>query len=166
MHKKISLSALVFALFLGAAMTCQAAGPYGYGPQLSPEQLQSAQKIFNDHYAGMDATRQALTAKRAELDAQLASPEPDSGRIEQLSREIGELRGKMLSARASVRSQLAKNGLPPDYFGPGNNSWNDNGGVWQGPGWHHNGGWGHHRGYRGHRGDWGPRGGWGCGGCW
>ena len=90
----------------------------GYGPQMTPQQLESAREIVGRGYANMDSTRQALAAKRNELDSLLASPNPDGARIEQLSREIGELRGKMLSARAQVRSELIQKGLSPDFLGP------------------------------------------------
>lgn len=111
--------------------------------------MATLQKIFNDNYADMNATRQALTEKRAQLDAELASPNPDRNKIESLSREIGDLRGKMLSARAQVRAELAKKGLPANPYGPGDYGWGDNPEVWQGQGWHHRaprhhggGGWG------------------------
>lgn len=165
--KKIAVLALACGMIFGMASMSQAAGPVGsdygcpaYGMQLTPEQMEKARKIFTDNYAGMESTRQALAAKRAELSDQLNSTAPDRAKIESLSREIGELRGKLLSARAEVRANLAKEGLPVDFYGPNA----PQRGYEYGPnrGWHHghgphHGGWG--RGW--HRG-WG-----GCmGGCW
>lgn len=161
LSKKLCAFAFACGLALCASQT-SAAGEMGcpmwgnsYGPQMTPQQLETAQEIIGRGYANMDSTRQALAAKRNELDSILASPNPDSGRIEQLSREIGELRGKMLSARAQVRSELIQNGLSPDFLGPNGLGREDN---YAPPrGYHH----GHYHGWRGHRG------GHGCMmGCW
>lgn len=162
--KSFASLAIAAALVLGAS--AGQAQPDGVPPayQMQPyrgltaQQEQEAQKIFVDNYAEMEATRQALAAKRMELDQQLASPSPDKGKIERLSREIGELRGKMLSARADVRAKLNQKGLPPDYFGPNYDYGRGYGPCWDAPqgGWDRGYGWYHH-GYRGH----GHR-----GGCW
>lgn len=129
-----------------------------YMSQMSPEQMEVAREIIGRNFANVESSRQALNAKRQELDALLTSPNPDASRIESLSREIGELRGKMLSARAQIRSQLAQKGLPADFLGPDGPERPDNFGGPQG--YHHNrsrhGGWGHGR---------GPSASYGCG-CW
>lgn len=154
--KQISILTLLCALTFAAAGTSFAVGPDDdyddnlYGPQLSQEQMAQARKIFNDNYASMEATRKALTAKRAELDAQLASPTPDKAKIESLSREIGELRGKILSSRVEVRTQLEKQGLPSDFYGPAPAPRND----------FRRGDFRHHHGRRGHGCPW--RGMYGC----
>lgn len=137
LNKKIALIALAATLLCGFAANGEAAfhgpgapapapgqGNFGapcpaFGPGLSPEQMQQAQQIFNESFASMDGTRQTLAAKRAELNALLASPNPDKGQIERLSTEIGQLRGKMLAARADVRAKLQQQGLPADFYGPG-----------------------------------------------
>lgn len=128
----------------------------GYGNQLSQEQINAAREIINRNFANMDSTRQTLNAKRAELDSLLASPNPDSARIEELSRDIGQLRGKMLAARAGVRSELAKKGLSPDFLSPApQGNWEQ---QYVGPQPYHHG----HPRHRGH----GYGRGYGCGGCW
>lgn len=183
-YRKLALIALVATVFCAFAANGQAAfyGPGesapdpenydapcpAFGPGLSPEQMRQAQKIFDENFASMDATRQELAAKRAELNALLASPNPDRGKIERLSADIGQLRGKMLAARADVRAKLQQQGLPADFYGPnGPRGW----GYGPNPGWGcpgmmwDNG----HRGWHGYRGGpWhhGPRhGGRGHGGC-
>lgn len=161
--KKLAVLALACGMVFGMASIGEAAGPMGpdygcpaYGMQLTPEQMEKARKIFTDNYAGMESTRQALAAKRAELAAQLDSPAPDRAKIESLSREIGELRGKMLSARAEVRANLAREGLPTDFYG----SSAPQRGYEYGPyrGWHH--GYGRHHGGGWHHGWGGCMGGW------
>ena len=162
--QKLAFFLFVMALLLMAPQSHAAdwgcpAWNNSYGPQMNPQQMEMAREIIGRNFANMDSTRQALAAKRQELDALLASPNPDAGRIEKLSREIGELRGKMLAARAQIRSQLAQKGLSPDFLGPDAPERQDNFGGPQA--YHHNryrhGGWGHGRGHGA------P---YGCGGCW
>lgn len=158
---------LAVALFTAAiigfgALSAEAASGYRKGTQfnspmdqqqLTPEQLEKARQIFDDNYEQMDEARHILNSKRAELDRELNSPNPDSGRIASLSQEIGILRGQMLAARAQARNQLARQGLPPDCFGP---CWGGRGCgmMYNGQGyngWHH----GNYRRHHGHRSDWG-----------
>lgn len=157
MSKKLFM--LLFACgLLFAAGQGQAAGFYGPGadnynaPQANPGQADAAREIIDSNYAKLGGTLEALAAKRDELDALLASPNPDGARIESLSREIGELRGKVLAARAQIRSQLAQKGLSPNFLGSNRADPDDN----YGPrGYHHN---------RRHHGGMGYR---GCpAGCW
>lgn len=148
--------ALAAILVLGFAGISQARGHGGWddGPRynapISPEQQEKAEKIFSSYYEKMDSVRQALITKRAELDAQMSSPSPDKAKIESLSREIGELRGKMLAARTDLRAQLDKEGLPMGYghMSPGYGHM----GSGYGMGMHH-GGYGH-GGYGGRGGCW------------
>ena len=190
--KKLTTLALAAILALGAAGAAQAAGrdyrPDAQAwPGLSTEQQAKAKKIHDETVADTSGTREKLRAKRAELDAQLASPEPDKDKIESLSREIGELRGKLMAARVDLRAKLAKEGIPAEAFepapgprngfGPGNGPANAGPGYGPGPCWGPNGhgyGYGYHHGRRGghHRGGWGG-GNWGGGyapmggcGCW
>ncbi|WP_165078713.1 MULTISPECIES: periplasmic heavy metal sensor [unclassified Desulfovibrio] len=192
-NKKLTTLALAAILALGMAGAAQAAGrdyrpdaqAYQAYPGLSTEQQAKAKKIHDETVAATSETREKLRAKRAELDAQLASPEPDKDKIESLSREIGELRGKLMAARVDLRAKLAKEGIPAEAyeaapgprngFGPGNGGpanagpgygpapcWGPNGGY--GYGYHHGRRGGHHRG--GWGGNWGggyaPQGGCGC----
>lgn len=190
--KKCTTLALAGILALGMAGAAQAAGR-DYRPDaqvypgLSAEQQAKAKKIHDETVAGTSETREKLRAKRAELDAQLASPEPDKDKIESLSREIGELRGKLMAARVDLRARLAREGIPAEAFeagpgprpgfGPGNGPANAGPGYGPGPCWGPDGGYGYgyHHGRRGghHRGGWGGGANWGGGygprggcGCW
>lgn len=171
MKKFMLCAALCGLLFTGGA--AQAAGFNGPGPRggdnqgwnqsLTPQQRQQAEKIFTENFSSMDETRQLLAQKRQQLDSELASDNPDPALIEALSREIGDLRGKMLAARVKVRSQLSEQGLPRDFYGPGGPR--PRKGKQRGPEVWHGGrhGHGHDRGY-----GYGMMGPWrGCmGGCW
>lgn len=160
--KIFAMAAFISTIALGWAPTAQAANDAPPLPQQgwSQEQWAEARRIFDETNAGMTTTRQELASKREILDRELAKPNPDAGTIEKLSREIGELRGRMLSARATARSRLAERGLPADCYGPCASYYPYPGpmmgyGDWDRP----------HR-PRHHGGHHGPRGGWGCGGMW
>lgn len=169
LNSRLALMALAATLVCGFGVPSQAAfygpangpeGAVGDGPadfdapfpdypgNLTPEQIQGAQKIFNDSYAGMDQTRKELAVKRAELNAELDSANPDKAKIERLATEIGQLRGKMMAARADVRAKLKAQGLPVDFYGPRGFNGGRN---WRGP----------NRGWQGQN---GPA--WGCPGMW
>lgn len=122
--KKLGSAALAALLALGVAAWAEAANGRQYRPDaqaypgLSAEQEAAARKLFSESAANTSQIREQLRAKRAELDAQLASPEPNKSKIESLSREIGELRGKLMAARVELRSRLADEGIPGEAFDP------------------------------------------------
>lgn len=158
MNKKFfMIAALACALTLGATICAEAADGRAqryqiqpYGQALTPDQREQARQIYNETFAATERTRQELADRRDRLDRELSSPNPDGGRIEALSREIGELRGKLLAARAEARARLAQQGLPPDGYGA----------YWDGPRgdyWHR--GWNRHYNGRWHGHGHGP-------GCW
>lgn len=90
------------------------------------------------------AIQRQLDAKIQDLNDEMASDSPNRGRIEQLSKEIGELRGKELGRR--VDNGQRGFGGPERYFGPRYR--NGYGGCdnYYGNGWHHRGA--HHGGGR------------------
>lgn len=149
----ISLCACGMLMLAGQVQAHDQEAGHFWGAPNNSQQSEMARDIIERNYANMEGTLQSLSAKRNELDALLASPNPDSAKIESLSREIGELRGKVLAARAQIRSQLIQNGLSPNFLGSEQGNPNNYGGP---RGYHHYGP--RHRG-------WGPMG--GCmGGCW
>lgn len=81
-------------------------------PQAAP-----APDIYADYYNKLGALRQAIINKHMELEAVLNSPQPDNGRIESISRDIGILQGKILSARAALQAQMQKQGVSPEILG-------------------------------------------------
>lgn len=174
--KTLVAMAIVSACGLGTAIESNAAAGFNgpnyqaqpYGPNATPDQWGEAQAILNESYAQMEQTRQMLAAKRMELDQVLAMPNPDRNRIESLSREIGELRGQMLAARAEARSRLQAKGFTMENSGPGywgnyqgsGPCWGPNGMMGWDNGWRHHAKGRHHR-DNGYRGGHGPMG--GCG---
>lgn len=113
------LSVLLLAATLGSGFTFSGmahAKPDGEKNQprheLTQEQRDSAKKIFAESRAATAETRKALDAKKSELDALLKNENPDKAKIVALSREIGELRGKLAISKMDTKTELKKAGLP------------------------------------------------------
>lgn len=140
----MKLGKLFSGVALAAVLILAAGAAQAADSSLTPEQRDRVQRIIDDNYAAMDANRDALDEKRARLAEEMANPNPDSATIERLSREIGELRGKMLAARAKIRAELAKNGVTAAPYAPNRGEPGD-GPRYYSRGYHH-GGY-HHDGY-------------------
>lgn len=124
------------------------AGPQG-APQLSPEQYGLARRLYDNAGREMAEIRQELAAKTGMLDEELDQMNPDRAKIERLSAEIGQLRGRLLAKGADLRANLVSNGLPPDCLGPCysyDGYWHGMmGGCWSGYDGYGRGQWGGHR---------------------
>ena len=89
------------------------AGPCG-GPaysELGPEKQAELEKLHKDFYSNTETNRQLLISKRHELDAQLYNPSPDDKKIQALTKEISELKGKLFEARVGLKQQMHKLGV-------------------------------------------------------
>lgn len=168
---RISTFAIAAALVCGIAFATNAVAqnnggydqnynPYAqnYTTQMTPEQQTALQQILKEHSDVTGQIEEAINAKRGELLAQLDSANPDRAKIASLSRELGDLRGQLLTARVDMKAKLAQAGIPAYHSQAERNAWN-NGyrGCPAFNGW--NGGWGyngHHHG--GHHGNWYPMG--------
>lgn len=116
-YKVLSLTA-VAAMVLTASLALAGPGGQGKGPgagfggpcatQLSPEKQAAFQKLHTEFYNKTVQMRADLQVKLAELNAVAVAPNPDQGKIDTLSKEIGELRGKLLAERTRFRVQVAK----------------------------------------------------------
>lgn len=130
---RISMRYLSAAVLL-AAMLC-AGGPawaqmgpgmmYGGGwggrgaSALTADQQAAAQKIYTQHYQATEKTRQQLYAKTSELNALLYGQKTDDKRIQTLSKEVSDLRGKLFEDGVQMRRQLIKAGVPVMGMGMG-----------------------------------------------
>lgn len=98
--KYIIVALFAFVLGLGYAAVSQAAEP------------------------NMAAIADQIDQKSYELDQEMASSSPNRGKIERLSREIGELRGKQLASGAgSQYDRRAYYGPRGGYYGRGGCDW-------------------------------------------
>lgn len=174
LSKVFGLMILAGAMLVAGATYCaaQPAGNYyDYAPNapLTQQQQATLQQILNENSAKVGPLHDELARKEAELQGVLDSPAPDQGRIASLSREIGELRGKIMNAQVEMRGKLASAGIPAvpaqRYVQPGPywmmggcpggpNCWGAQGGwgmpCWGAQGWGH--GPRHGRGYHGYHG--------------
>ena len=91
----------------------------GYGggmAQLTPEKQAAFQKIHDAFAAKTAQMRAELGVKMAELNTLAVAPTPDQGKIEALTKQIGELKGKLLAERTQFRIQVAKE-VGPGFAG-------------------------------------------------
>ena len=127
--KKTKLAALAVALTLALAMGWapiagawggHGGGHGGYGqPTYTPEQ-QAAWRDYNKKTAPL--ARQ-LNAKQAEMDSLFAQGAPDTGKIQALAKEIGDLNGRLYRIDSEYNAKLGADGS----YGS----------------WNHHGDWGH-----------------------
>lgn len=154
----LALASTIFLGFSGMAMAWPGAhggghNGAGYTSALTPEQVTQAQQLHDEFYTSTVSLRQQMIVKNAELRAECMAEKPDTKKIEQLSTELGTLRGKMITQRNAFEAKFAAAGLPthdrgPCGFGGGNCGFGPGEG---GPGMH-GGGYGKHGGYGGHGG--------------
>lgn len=115
--KKLGVLVLAAGLFCGISGYANAKGERGNGAahymeQLSAEQQNQARTIFEEGKNASQGLREEIASKRAELAEVMKSANPDPARIEALSKELGELRGKEMLARMDTAQKLKPAGLP------------------------------------------------------
>lgn len=76
-------------------------------PGIAPEKRAVAKKLYEDYRKAIEPIVQDYHAKAAELDAQLAKGASGEA-VAVLARNIGELDGKLLMEKASLRVKLLK----------------------------------------------------------
>ncbi len=85
-------------------------GPYAAIPDLTPEQTQKMEELRKKHWAEMAPLQNQRLAKRSELRALWAEPNPDQEKILLKQRELAELdlrlREKMTQHRFEIHSLL------------------------------------------------------------
>ena len=118
--KKFSLRVLALAVmataligFSGVASAGMGNGsPCGYNQNLTPEQQTKMQKMHTEFLTATESTRQQLIMKRAELKAQMSSTNPDTAKIESISKDLGVLEGKMRAECVKFNKLKEAEGLP------------------------------------------------------
>ena len=130
---KLTITGLAAALCISLASTAAASpslpgnsemgGPPCLDPAfnaptagLTKEQADLQKQIFEKHRNAVKPFMQQMITKKAELEALMIEDDPDPVKIENLSRELGSLRGKMMAEHVKCNSELKKQGLPvQDY---------------------------------------------------
>lgn len=119
----LAMAALATMLLTASLAMARPGGPAGnggpgYGPgngpcgaayaQLSPEKQAALQKLQEAHYAKTAQLRADLGVKRAELNALSVTGNPDTAKVQALSKDLGDLIGKLTAERTLFRAQVAK----------------------------------------------------------
>ena len=128
----IALAALAtLALTSSLALARPGSGPgagAGYGPgdcpgygagamaRLTPEQQATFQKLHDAYAAKTAQLRADLGVKRAELNALAITQSPDQAKIADLTKQIGDIEGKLLAERTQFRIQVSKE-VGPNVMG-------------------------------------------------
>lgn len=124
----VALATVLLTASLAMARPGGPAGP-GNGPgngpcgaayaQLSPEKQAALQKLQEAHYAKTAQMRADLGVKRAELNALAVTGNPDTAKVQALSKDLGDLIGKLAAERTLFRAQVAKEIGPAGLAGCG-----------------------------------------------
>lgn len=87
-------------------------GGYGQASQaLTPEQQEKAQDLYDAYQKAVIPLREQVLAKHALLNAALAADKPDADTVEALTKDLGELKTKLLTERVELRKKLAEAGI-------------------------------------------------------
>ena len=118
----LSLAAVAVLSLSALAVAGQGFGPggCGMGPMqaLTPEQREQAMVLFEEHQKAMIPLREQIRAKHALLEAALRAEKPDTKAVDGLTKELGELKVRVLTEQVALSKKLAAAGLPA-AFGPG-----------------------------------------------
>lgn len=85
--------------------------------ELTAEQQTAVQKLRAEHHNATSELRRQLVLKEAELRAQFIGNKPEVGQVEKLSKDIGEIRGKLLGERVKFNERLTKAGITSGNLG-------------------------------------------------
>lgn len=89
-------------------------GYEGYeGDALSAEQRASIDKLYNEHRDKVGPMFREMDNKNADLYEEMYKDTPNESKINSLSKEIGELQGKINAERVKMRTELEKEGISP-----------------------------------------------------
>jgi len=108
----LSFGAALLAVLLIGSLALAQQGRWtqerGYGPgwtQLDEQQQQELLERRQAHHEQVYPKRQHMIARQAELNALLASPEPDQARIEELKQDLVQLNQEIFEMRLEHRIQ-------------------------------------------------------------
>lgn len=120
--KRLGMAALAAVFAAGLAISAPASAKEGKGAellqaemdrlQLTQEQQATAKKLLGEARENRAALKKAIDLKEEELD-QLVTTDPTKGdEIIAMSREIGEMKGKLRASKGQLQLKLREAGLP------------------------------------------------------
>ncbi|WP_243359698.1 periplasmic heavy metal sensor [Fundidesulfovibrio terrae] len=112
MKSRLSILSLAVVALL-AVSSLALAQPYGRGPNawlagVPQEKQEQVAKLYGEGRQKLYELESRKWAKQAELNALLASPKPDSSKIEALAKEIGNLSSMVYQERVALQQRIAK----------------------------------------------------------
>jgi len=123
----LSLSAMAYAYGPGMGAGNGRGGCGGYAQNMTPEQQEQFDALHKDFIAKTEPLRQEIYAKHMELEALLAAVKTDKAKVDSVTKELVELKGKMFTARTEFREKLAELGIHD--FGRGGRGFCGRGGM-------------------------------------
>lgn len=96
---------------MGGGHGMMAGGPHAWGAQLTPQQLQTLQKIEAGHRDAFVNLHKKLWAKKTQLAAALTEDKIDQGRVNSLVGDINKLRSSLFEEQVKMQVEIAKAGL-------------------------------------------------------
>lgn len=73
-----------------------------------PAKVQQAQKIMAEYQPKLFQLHQDLYARKAELNAVLAQPQPDVNKAKSIAKQIADLQGQQLTQMVEMRARISK----------------------------------------------------------
>lgn len=77
----------------------------------SPEDQAKFESIFKQSEPALNRLMEQIWTRQGELRGLMNAAKPDAARIEALTKDIGELRAKLMEERATLRDKLAQAGF-------------------------------------------------------
>ncbi|TKI06607.1 hypothetical protein [Martelella alba] len=107
---------LIAALGLAGGIGVAAAATTAQAPAAAPAAISpQQQKALNDRYQAIADLQRQILAKRAAIDAQVYSDNPNQAEIQAASRDLGALSAQLYTEQASLRSQYSQ--TDGQYYG-------------------------------------------------
>ena len=112
MRSRLSILSLAVVALL-AVSSLALAQPYGRGPGnwlagVPQEKQDQVAKLYTEGRQKLYELESRKWARQAELNALLASPKPDSSKIEALAKEIGNLSSMVYQERVALQQRILK----------------------------------------------------------
>ncbi|BBD08934.1 zinc resistance-associated protein [Desulfovibrio ferrophilus] len=109
----LSLSAMAFAYGPGMGPGNGRGGCGGYGPAqtLTPEQQEKLDILQKEYFSKTQSLRQEVYAKHMELEALLAAKDADAAKVDEVTKRLVDLKGRMFEQRVEFRKQLKELGI-------------------------------------------------------
>ncbi len=105
---------LAFVIAVTSLASARGHGMMGHGMgALTPEKQASMQKLHEDFATTTADLRKHIFAKESELNAELFGERTDDKKVEALTSQINELRGRLYAERVNLHRKMAAEGIVP-----------------------------------------------------